>query len=150
MIHTPCPTLHREIRAYLGFADEARRPLEEVSMPATYQAACHRADELRHHNPETPGPGRFEGNDDRILAEMLEELAGDTSYLDEEAGDVQAAGWIARIGRFIVEEDERGFFAYHDGGNELNAQAHFALIASDYVALIASDYEDATETEYNL
>lgn len=112
-------------------------------MPTTYQAACARADYLKSHNPETPGPGRLEGNDDRILGEMLEELAGDTSYLDEEAGDVSSAGWAGRIGRFIVEEDSDGFFSYCDDESEVNAQAHFALISSDL--------EDAiTETNYNL
>ncbi len=132
VIHTPCPTLHREIGQYLAFVDEARTPLEEVNMPATYENACHRADELKYRNPETPRPGRFEGNDDRILAEMLEELAGDTSYLDEEEGEADVAGWIARIGRFCVSQDDQGFFYYQDFDNETAAHVAFETVRPSY------------------
>lgn len=135
-VHTPQVVQRRQlmqdIERYLAFVEEARTPLEEVSMPATYENACHRADELKYRNPETPGPGRLEGNDDRLLAEMLEELAGDTSYLDEEEGEVDVAGWIGRIGRFCVSRDDNGFFYYQDFGNETAAHVAFETVRPSY------------------
>jgi hypothetical protein len=74
---------------------------------------------------------------------MLDVLSSDRSYLDEEAGDASAAGWIARIGRFVIEENEFGFFSYQDFESEIAAEAHFATVEADYELAI-------TETEYNL
>jgi hypothetical protein len=126
MIHTPAPTLHREIRAYLGFLDIAREPLGEVQMPATYSGAVARAELIRTTNPETPGPGRYEGNDDRILAEMLDELTNDYSYVDEQYSD-ETGYWCCRIGRFTCDQSPDGFFSYHDCLSEPEAEAAFAI-----------------------
>jgi hypothetical protein len=131
VIHTPCPTLHREIGHYLSFVNEARREIE-VSEFATYQAAEARAESIKASNPETPRSGRYEFCDDRLLAEILDHLAGDFSYLDEQVGSVDEAGWYGRIGRFIVEYTDQGFFWYIDHESEPAAEAAFATIEAVY------------------
>lgn len=136
MIHTPSPTLHREIRTYLGFMDEARKEID-VAEIATYEACEARADAIRARNPETPGPGKYECNDDGPLAEMLHVLAGDTSFLDEEFGEAEFDTWTARIGRFTIGEDSRGFFYYMDYLTVESAQAAFARCRASYEADLA-------------
>jgi hypothetical protein len=111
--------------------DEARREIQ-VEELATYEAAEARAEAIRARSPETPGPGRYEFCDDRPLAEILEFLSGDQSYVDEQVGSTSEAGWYARIGRFIVEATEGGFFWYIDHETEIAAEAAFATIEAKY------------------
>lgn len=130
-VHTPLPTLHREINTYLEFINEARREIQ-VDELATYEAAEARAEAIRARNPESPGPGRYEFCDDRQLAEILDFLSGDFSYVDEQVGSTSEAGWYARIGRFVVEVTDQGFFWYVDHESEVAAEAAFATIEADY------------------
>ena len=130
-IHTPLPTLHREIEAYLCFMDEARREVDVAEL-ATYEAAEARADAILNSSAETPGPGKFSANDDGPLAEILYFLSLDHSFLDEQIGSVDEHGWFGRIGRFVVETDDQGFFYYMDHVLEAKAEAAFARIEADY------------------
>ena len=60
-------------------------------------------------------PGKFEGNESRLIARVLYDLCGVSGY-DEQCGDVQELGWYALFrGKkygFIVYEDNNGFFDY--------------------------------------
>jgi hypothetical protein len=72
-------------------------------------------------------PGKFEGNEDQDVAEILYD-ATMNGMQDEEAGDVQETGMWSGIfrgvevrdgelqdgfpGGYIVQEDEQGFFTY--------------------------------------
>lgn len=80
----------------------------------------------------TTKPGRYQANDDALLAEILDYLANDQSYVDEQVGSVDEAGWFARIGRFIVESDDQGFFCYMDHKTEALAETIFATIEANY------------------
>jgi hypothetical protein len=62
-------------------------------------------------------PGKFEGNENEQLAELLHE-ASLNGELDEEIGSVDELGWYGRfIDRvdlfyYILNEDSQGFFSY--------------------------------------
>jgi hypothetical protein len=75
-------------------------------------------------------PGKFEGNEDERVAEILYDFIMESGQ-DEESGDIQETGFWSAIfrgievrpddepqiqdgfpGGYIVEEDEQGFFTY--------------------------------------
>jgi hypothetical protein len=84
-------------------------------------------------------PGKFEGNEDQEVAEILYD-ATMNGMQDEEAGDVQEHGMWSAIfrgveiedgelkdgatGGYIVQEDEQGFFSYaeYEDDDELNEE----------------------------
>lgn len=76
-------------------------------------------------NAVRPGPGKFEGTTDERIAEALHDLCGDTANLDDEHGRVDEGGWYGLIGRFIVWEDDRGFFGYDHHDTEDEAREAF-------------------------
>ena len=76
----------------------------------TYDEAVKR---VESGETETPGPGKYEGNADRVLAEMLHEISLDGGNDDEYHGSDFVA---IKIGRFVCVETDQGFFGYsvHD------------------------------------
>lgn len=91
-------------------------------------------------NPRTRRnrPGKFEGTDD--MGELLHEAIGDSSYVDDECGDVQGFGWYGLVTDFefggkrhqvIAHEDSQGFFDYTEYASKREAQQVFADIAEE-------------------
>ncbi len=71
-----------------------------------------RANEMRDY-PERaikPNPGKFEGCHDLTLAEMLYTALGE-GWQDDSHSEPEHY-YVARIGRFLVQEDHYGFFDY--------------------------------------
>ncbi len=83
------------------------------------------------------GPGKFEGNESKEIAEKLYEMLN-AGMADEEAGDISEMGWYSALfsgilldadgneleseeGGYITDEDEQGFFTYteYDTNDEL-------------------------------
>jgi hypothetical protein len=106
----------------------------------TYDQLCKRADDVRRDSGRAvrPGPGKFESNEDRVLAENLWEATLD-GWCEEETGDVQVFAWFGRVGRFVCEETGDGFFDVTDHGDEQTAREAFARVADEYAALL--DYD---------
>lgn len=70
-----------------------------------------------------PLPGKFEGTSDERIAEGLYSLSLD-GLCDEQRSTVDT--WYGRIGRFIIWEDDRGFFGYDHFDTEEEAAKAFA------------------------
>lgn len=67
-------------------------------------------------------PGKFEGCDDQRVGMVLHAMAGDQSYWDASASD-ESGEWYCAIGRYVVSEDDRGFFWYIREGSADVARA---------------------------
>lgn len=94
--------------------DETTAVAETVIPCNDYAKAVARAEALKTPSisacPVRPPNGKYEGCDDYELALMLDELSLDGT--DEEFGSVEEGAWHGRVGRFIIQEDDRGFFSY--------------------------------------
>lgn len=57
-----------------------------------------------------PGPaaGRYDGAGDKLLAAALDTIIGH-GFEDEVYGTVEEGLYVARVGRFLYTEDDRGF-----------------------------------------
>jgi hypothetical protein len=68
--------------------------------------------------------GKFEGNYSEWVAQVLDDVCGNSGY-DESFGDTNDWGWYALIkGKrywFIVDEDSYGFFNYQEFDNKKEA-----------------------------
>lgn len=87
-----------------------------------------RANEMRDY-PERairPHPGKFEGCHDLTLAEMLYEALGDG--WSDDSHSVEEQYYVARIGRFLVEETDQGFFDYEVYETEAEAISQWRFI----------------------
>jgi hypothetical protein len=107
-------------------------------------------------------PGKFEGNEDQDVAEILYD-ATLNGMVDEEAGDVQEHGMWSGIfrgvevedgelkdgasGGYIVQEDEQGFFTYaeYDTDEELNEE--WDRILATYEEMDEESGEDDEDEE---
>lgn len=76
---------------------------------------------------EDTGPGKFEGNENPGLASRLYDCTVD-GWCDDQRGSVDEGGWYGLLGRFIVTEDDRGFFSYEKFQNEREAERVFRTI----------------------
>lgn len=63
-------------------------------------------------------------------------------WCDEETGSVEWEGWYGRIGKRIVQEDDRGFVTSHRYITEVEAIGTMELIAADYAEWIGDDNDD--------
>jgi hypothetical protein len=82
-------------------------------------------------------PGKFEMAANHELAEALWDRMADA---EDEDGDVQSPhGFFARIGRFIVMEDDRGFVTYEEHPGEDDAIRDFSR---RQIAFDAWDHDD--------
>ena len=67
------------------------------------------------------------------LAEYLDMLALDSSYADNEAGDVEApTGWFARFGKRLLHHDEQGFVEVVRYASVGDATAAFEMLEAEY------------------
>jgi hypothetical protein len=101
-----------------------------------YEDAVDAVKRIESGKVERPGPGKYEGNEDRVLAEILDGLALDGC--DEDYGSVSEGQWVGRIGRFVVYEDDRGFFSYSVFEDEPRAMIAYAAGERAYYAQEAS------------
>ena len=74
-----------------------------------------------------PRPGKFEGNINPGLAEELYDRTLD-GWCDDQRGSVDEGGWYGLLGRFIVTEDDRGFFGYEEFESTKKAEQVFRTI----------------------
>lgn len=90
-------------------------------------------------------PGKYEG--EPAIVPMLHELALN-GCADDEGGDVEAAGYAYRLGRWVLVEDSRGFVTGRQFRTLELARLELEQIA-DYARSMyayADDQGDETET----
>lgn len=75
-------------------------------------------------------PGRYEGTDS-VLAATLDALVMD-GQADDETGDVDSLGHLARVGRFLLWTDSQGFRTAEACETEDAARAEFAAFDAEY------------------
>jgi hypothetical protein len=81
-------------------------------------------------------PGKFQANKDEELAEELHQICNEGGC-DDEIGDVQELGWSGLITdyknrHFVVEEDNEGFFTYHEYKTAAAARKEFQKRQVEY------------------
>ena len=86
------------------------------------------------------GPGKYEGNSDRLLAVALHLLSLDQSYVDDSEGDVDSYGHCARIGRFLIWTSTNGFVDVETYDNEAMAQDTLERFRAEFYS--SEDNED--------
>jgi len=86
-------------------------------------------------------PGKFEGHRDRNelgKALILYAMMGDGSYEDDHMSD----GWgnyCARIGRYLVMEDDRGFVSFEEFASDALADKRFTELFDDGMGACEDD-----------
>ena len=82
-------------------------------------------------NAVKPDPGKFEGTTDARIATALYSMTLD-SLTDDSFGSSAEGTWYGLIGRFVVWEDEQGFFGYEHFDSEAEAKEHFLAEAAEF------------------
>jgi hypothetical protein len=88
-------------------------------------------------------PGKYEGNQSQLLAEVLDNVIGN-GFADDEIGECDSMGHFALIhGKrhsYIVETDNFGFVSYVYGPKDKMVKKFEAIVA---------EYDDMEEGEEN-
>jgi hypothetical protein len=93
---------------------------------------------------EIGGPGRYEGLT-AFQAWLCERVSGDESFADEVTGSVDTGGWFARIGRRVIQTDDRGFWYVYKYATEEEASAEIAYQEEEQYP---EDEEEEEREEY--
>lgn len=154
-IRTAAPTLGREGRVLadvishnlftgrpLAVSDEEAETLARSLRRAGHVATSKQWMTFFEGRPmRARNPGKFEGAGD--LGEELYEAIGDSSFLDEELGDVEGFGWYGLMVNFeaeaegrtvhvIVHEDSQGFFDYEEYDTAAQARRAWKKLEREY------------------
>lgn len=76
-------------------------------------------------------PGRYEGLT-AFEIWLVQRVEQDSSWSDEETGDVEFGVWVARVGKRLVSTDSNGFWYVENYETDDAAGTRFDLISQDY------------------